>query len=71
LPEATFRVVRLEFFTPSGERYDLYAKNVLVKFTPHPVTIALAHNDPPGRWTLRARDVMTGQILERAFTIRS
>lgn len=71
LPEGTFRVVRLEFFTPAGQPYELYAQNVLVKSTPHTATVCLAHNDPPGRWSLKARDVMTGQVLERAFTLRT
>jgi Beta-galactosidase trimerisation domain len=71
LPEAAFRVLRLEFFTPAGQPYELYAQNVLVKSTPHNVMVPLAHNDPPGRWVLKTRDVMTGQLLERAFTVRS
>jgi len=71
LPEGTFRVVRLELFTPAGQPYELYARNVLVKSTPHSATVALAHNDPPGRWLLKARDVMTGHVVERAFTLLS
>jgi hypothetical protein len=71
LPEATFRIVRLELLTPAGQPYELYAQNVLVKSTPHTVIVPLAHNDPPGRWLLKARDVMTGQVLERAFTLRA
>lgn len=70
LPEGTFRVVRLEFFTPAGQAYGLYARNMLVKSTPHTATVSLAHNDPPGRWLMKARDVMTGYGIERAFTVR-
>jgi len=69
LPEGTFRVIRLEVLTPAGRLYELYAQNVLVRSTPHNVIVPLAHNDPPGRWLLKTRDVMTGQQLERAFTV--
>ena len=71
LPDGAFRVVRLEFLTPAGQPYELYAQNVLVKSTPHTATVFLAHNDPPGRWLFKTRDVMTGHVLERAFTLRS
>ena len=30
-PDPAFRVVRLEFETPSGDRYELYARNLLLK----------------------------------------
>lgn len=70
LPEGTFRVVRLEFLTPAGQAYELYARNLLIKSTPHTVTVSLAHNDPPGQWLLKLRDVMTGHAMEQAFTVR-
>jgi len=70
LPEGAFRVMRLELFTPAGQAYELYARNVLLKSTPHTVTVSLAHNDPPGKWLLKVRDVMTGHAMERAFTVR-
>lgn len=71
LPEGTFRVVRLEFLTPAGQPYQLYARNMLIKSAPFSTTVALAHNDPPGRWRLKVRDVMTGHVLEREFIVRS
>ncbi|MGI8958444.1 MAG: hypothetical protein ACR2IV_01520 [Bryobacteraceae bacterium] len=71
LPEGTFRVVRLEFLTPAGQSYELYTQNVLFKSTPHTATVSFAYNDPPGRWLLKTRDVMTGHVLERAFTLHS
>jgi hypothetical protein len=70
LPEGTFRVVRLEFFTPAGQPYELYARNMLIKSMPYTTRVALAHNDPPGRWLLKVRDVITGHVLERAFLLR-
>jgi hypothetical protein len=68
-PGETFRVVRLEFETPSGERYELYARNVLLKSTPHTERIPLACNDPKGRWRAHIHDVTTGQSQELSFGV--
>jgi hypothetical protein len=68
LPEGTFRIVRAEFTTPSGESYGLYARNLKFEGA-HTETIPLAHNDPKGRWRVNIHDVMTGQVTERAFTV--
>jgi hypothetical protein len=69
LPEATFRVLRLEFFTPDGRAYELYSRNVLVKSTPHTERFFFAHNDPKGRWQARVRDVMTGRPQDVPFKL--
>ena len=68
-PEQTFKVVRLEFETPSGGRYELYARNLLLKSTPHTERIPLACSDPKGRWRAHARDVATGQSQEVSFGV--
>ena len=68
-PDQTFRVVRLEFETPSGDRYQLYARNLLVKSTPHTERIPLACNDPKGRWRAHVQDVMTGQSQQVFFRV--
>lgn len=69
LPEGSFRIVRLELLAPGGQPYELYARNLLVRLTPHAESIPLAFNDPKGRWRVRARDVMTGEVQESAFTV--
>ncbi|MGH9445502.1 MAG: hypothetical protein ACRD3O_07235 [Terriglobia bacterium] len=71
MPERTIWVVRLEFFTPQGQPYLLYARSLLVRSTPHSEAIPLAHNDPTGRWLVRARDVMTGEMVELRFIVRN
>jgi hypothetical protein len=68
-PDQAFRVVRLEFETPSGDRYELYARNLLVKSTPHIERIPLACNDPKGRWRAHIHDVATGQSQEVSFVV--
>jgi hypothetical protein len=64
-----FRVVRLEFETPSGSRYELYARNVLLKSSPHTERIPLACNDPKGNWRAHIHDVATGQSQQISFGV--
>ncbi|MGH9446058.1 MAG: beta-galactosidase trimerization domain-containing protein, partial [Terriglobia bacterium] len=71
LPEGAFRVVRLEFATPDGRPYELYARNVLVRSTPHVERFFLSYNDPQGRWRVRVRDVMTGRVQDEYFILVS
>lgn len=68
-PAGSFRVVHLEFTTPSGEHYDLYARNVLVKTTPSVERVPFAVNDPKGSWKVIAHDLMTGQVVESSFEL--
>jgi hypothetical protein len=69
LPEGTFRVVRLEIDDPSGKTYGIYSRNLLIRSTPFRESVTLAFNDPTGRWKLRAHDVMTGQSIEKPFSV--
>jgi hypothetical protein len=69
LPEGTFRVVHLEFRTPSGKHYGLYDRNALIKTTPHMERVPFAVNDPKGSWKMTAHDLMTGQVLDTSFDL--
>ena len=71
LPEGAFRVVRLEFETPEGQPYELYARNVRVESTPHLEHLNLAYNDPKGLWKVNAYDLMTGGAEQATFTLAS
>jgi hypothetical protein len=71
LPAETFRVVHLELVTPEGMPYDLYTRNVRFESTAHQERIDLAYNDPAGRWQLNAYDLMTGRVIQTAFTLRT
>src|SRR6185437_13160222 len=70
LPEDAFRVVHLEFKTPSGELYDLYARNVLARTFPYSERVPFAVNDPKGSWKVIAHDLITGQVVESSFELR-
>jgi hypothetical protein len=69
LPEGTHRLVNIEIDGPSGKTYDLYSRNLLIHSTPFRESIPVAFNDPTGRWTIRAHDVVTGQTVETPFTV--
>jgi hypothetical protein len=69
-PEGSFRVVRLEFTTPAGERYDLYSRNARVESATHQERFDLAYNDPNGQWKVSAHDLITGRVAEATFTFR-
>ena len=71
LPPGTFRVVHLELITPDGVPYDLYTRNVRFESAVHQERIDLAFNDPPGRWQLSAHDLITGSVVQTAFTVRT
>jgi hypothetical protein len=71
LPEGTFRIVRLEFVTPEGQAYELYAPNVRVDSTPHLERFNLAYNDPKGPWKVIAYDLITGGAPQTTFTLRA
>lgn len=67
--EGTARVVRVELEKPSGAPYELYAQNAMVSALPHTVRVPLALNDPRGRWTVKAHDVMSGQTMEGSLAV--
>lgn len=69
LPDGTFRVVHLEFRTPSGEPYDLYACNVMLQSSPYVERIPFAVNDPKGNWKAIAHDLASGQVVEVPFEL--
>ena len=69
LPDGTFRVVHLEFRTPSGESYDLYARNVMLQSSPYVERIPFAVNDPKGNWKAIAHDLASGQVVEVPFEL--
>lgn len=70
-PEGAFRIVRLEFLTPDGKPCEIYARNVRVESTPHLERFDLAYNDPKGRWKVNSHDLMTGQVSQTEFALRT
>jgi hypothetical protein len=69
MPGGTFRIVHLEFTTPAGKPYDLYARNVRVQEASAVERIPLAVNDPKGKWKVSAHDLISGQVAETSFNL--
>jgi hypothetical protein len=70
-PEAMtdLHVIRIEVEDPHGNRLDHYAQNVTAPDGTARFTIPLALNDPPGAWSLVARDVATGTEAGMQFEV--
>jgi hypothetical protein len=53
-------VLQVTLTGPEGQQRPWYATNVVAPGGQATVTVPLAYNDPPGNWTVTARDVATG-----------
>ena len=53
-------VVHVDLFRPDGSKYYSYCRNFVLGRGRGAGTVPFALNDPPGKWTLRARDVVSG-----------
>ncbi len=54
-------VLRVEVADPAGRMVEPYCRNVLAEAGRATVAVPLAPNDPRGRWTVTARDVVSGR----------
>ncbi len=63
------RLVRLTVLTPEGREVGDYARNLFLGRDEVAGSIRFALNDPPGQWTLRATDIVTGQTAEARFGV--
>jgi len=61
-------VARIEVFDPAGRLVRHYSSNVSILDGRAKFQIPFALNDPPGRWRVRARDVISGLTAERALS---
>ena len=59
---AAVHVVRVDVVDPAGRRVPQYSGNLLAPRGRASLTLPLALNDPPGKWTLQATDVLSGQV---------
>jgi hypothetical protein len=50
----------LDVYRPDGSRYYSYSRNFAFRNGLWTGRLPLAINDPPGKWTLHARDVTSG-----------
>jgi hypothetical protein len=62
-------VLHVDVLAPDGKPVWPYTRNVLALTGRADVEIPLAFNDSAGRWTVRARDVLTGAVGEAGCTV--
>jgi len=62
-------VARVEVFDPSGKLVPYYSGNADVEGGTARFSIPFALNDVPGRWKIRARDVISGLVAENEVSV--
>lgn len=63
-------LVRCHVYAPDGSRLPIYSKNVLVQQGRGTFTLPFALNDAPGKYVIRATDVVTGAMVEKSVELR-
>ena len=62
-------VLHVEVLDPSGQVASEYCANVLLSGAAGEHTLPLAVSDAPGRWTVRVKDLLSGQRQEAAIEV--
>lgn len=72
LPKAlsAIQVYHVDVLDPSGKRLLQYSGNVIAPGESALKLLPLAKNDPPGAWTIRVQDMLTGNVETRTLTVR-
>ena len=63
-------VVRVQFVTPDGKAHDFYTQNVDTRGGQWRGQVVTALNDPPGLWTIRAREIISGKTATTQFQLK-
>ncbi len=63
-------LVRCHVYAPDGSRLPIYSNNVLVQQGRGSFTLPFALNDAPGKYVIRATDVVTGAMVEKSLELR-
>ena len=66
---AANHVLHVDVVNPSGQIVGYYSGNLLAPEGHAAKVLPVAVNDPPGRWEIRVRDMLTGQSKTTAFEV--
>ncbi len=66
---ASAHVFHLDVIDPAGKTVDYYSGNIIAPDAHAARLLPLAHNDAPGKWTLRAHDLLSGQTSTIAIEV--
>lgn len=64
------KLVRCHVSLPDGSRSAIYSANVLIKNERATFTLPFALNDVPGKYAIRAMDVVTGATVEKTIELK-
>jgi len=67
-PAAT-HVFHLDVIDPAGKTAEPYSGNVIASQGHAAKLVPLAYNDPRGHWTVRVKDLLSGQVKTAAFDV--
>jgi hypothetical protein len=67
---AATTLVRCHVYAPDGSRLPIYSKNLLVQQGRGSFTLPFALNDAPGKYVVRATDVVSGAVVEKSLELR-
>lgn len=62
-------VLHIDVVNPSGKAVPFYSGNLVAHEGTAAREIPLALNDPPGRWEVRVKDILSGQLKTAAFEV--
>jgi hypothetical protein len=63
-------LVRCHVYAPDGSRLPIYSNNVLVQQGRGTFTLPFALNDAPGKYVIRATDVVSGATVEKSIELK-
>jgi len=63
-------VVRVRFIAPDGKGHQFYTQNVDTRGGQWRGQVFTAINDPPGTWTIQAREIMSGKTATTQFQLK-
>ena len=63
-------LVRCYVSAPDGFPFAIYSTNVLLQNGRGTFTLPFAFNDPPGKYVIRATDVVTGTVVEKTIELK-
>jgi Beta-galactosidase trimerisation domain/Beta-galactosidase len=63
-------LIRCHVYSPSGMRLAIYSTNVLLQNGKSTFVVPFALNDEPGRYVIRATDVVTGAGYEKTIDVK-
>jgi hypothetical protein len=63
-------LVRCHIYAPDGSRLPIYSNNIVLRNGRGTFVLPFALNDAIGKYVIRATDVVTGTVVEKAIELK-